>query len=100
MSVEALEIPLPDGAHPSDDERAMLAALCRLVLSLRTGGDPPWRAGERRLEQAGWRVQWTLAWLAEARRGSQRERGYGRTLAEAFGELEQSAMLDECEGCP
>jgi hypothetical protein len=100
MSVEALEITLPDGAHATDDERSMLEALCRLILSVRAEGDHPWRDGVRRLEAAGWRLHWTLAWLAEARRGGQVEQGYGRTLAEAFDELEQNVMLDEVEGCP
>jgi hypothetical protein len=100
MSVEALEIPLPDDAHPTDDERAMLEALCRLILAVRADGDPPWRTVARRLEAVGWEVHWRLAWLAEARRGPEREQGFGRTLAEAFSELDQSAMLDELEGCP
>ena len=97
---ETLTIPLPDDAHPTDDERAMLEALGRLMLTVRADGDPPWRAVARRLETAGWDLHWRLAWLAEARRGPEREQGYGRTLDEAFGELEQSAMLDELGGCP
>jgi hypothetical protein len=100
VDVETLEIPLPDGAHATEDERAMLETLCRLVLTVRSEGEPPWRDGVRRLEAAGWGIHWKLAWLAEAHRGAQVEQGYGRTLAEAYDELEQNAMLDECEGCP
>jgi hypothetical protein len=97
---DTLEIPLPDDAHPTDDERTMLDALSRLVLAVRADGDPAWRATVRRLESAGWSVHWRLAWLAEAQRGPAREAGFGRTLADALSELEQTAMLDECEGCP
>jgi hypothetical protein len=100
VETQALEIPLPDDAHPTDDERAMLEALCRLILAVRADGDPPWRAVARRLETAGWDIHWRLAWLADARRGPECEQGFGRTLDEAFGELEQSAMLGELEGCP
>jgi hypothetical protein len=78
----------------------MLEALCRLLLAVQADGDPPWRAVARRLAAVGWDVHWRLAWLAEARRGAVREQGFGRTLDEALGELEQSAMLDELEGCP
>jgi hypothetical protein len=52
------------------------------------------------LTAAGWEIRWRLAWLAEARRGAEREQGFGRTRAEAFSELEQATLLDECEGCP
>jgi hypothetical protein len=59
-----------------------------------------WHATAERLKCAGWAVHWHRGWIAEARREGHFERGVGRTLDEAFAEVQQMAQLDQVEGCP
>lgn len=63
-------------------------------------GHEPWRETVERLECAGWEVHWHKGWIAEARCKGHIERGVGRTLEEAFEEVQQMAQLDQVEGCP
>jgi hypothetical protein len=97
---QAIEVPLPEGAEPTADERALLEELCRTIVGLQFDGHEPWRRVAGRLECAGWNVHWRVGWIAEARREDHFERGVGRSLDEAFVELEQLTLLDEVEGCP
>ncbi len=100
VGTHAIEIPLPEGAEPTGDERALLEELCRAIVGLRYEGGEPWRAVAEQLECAGWDVHWRVGWIAEGRREGHYERGLGRTLDEAFAELEQLTLLDQVEGCP
>jgi len=100
MIAHPIEIPLPEGAEPSADERELLADLCRTIVGLRFEGHEPWRRTAERLECEGWEVHWRVGWIAEARRKGCLERGVGRTLDEAFVELQQMVQLDRLEGCP
>lgn len=100
VATQAIEIPLPEGAEPSADERELLEDLCRTIVGLRYEGQEAWRATVERLDCLGWEVHWHVGWIAEARRKGYLERGVGRTLDEAFAELQQMAQLDEVEGCP
>ena len=100
LGTHGIEIPLPEGAEPTKDERALLEELCRTIVGLRYEGHEPWRTTAERLECAGWEVHWRVGWIAEARRTGYFERGLGRTLDEAFAELEQMTRLDQVEGCP
>jgi hypothetical protein len=45
-------------------------------------------------------VHWHRGWIAEARREGHFERGVGRTLDQAFAEVQQMTQLDQVEGCP
>jgi hypothetical protein len=59
-----------------------------------------WHATVERLKCAGWEVHWHRGWIAEARKETHYERTAGRTLDEAFAELQQMTQLDQVEGCP
>lgn len=100
LATHAIEIPLPEGASPTPDERTLLEDLCRTIVGLRFEREERWREVARQLELLGWDVHWRLAWIAEGRRRGCIEQGLGETLDEAFTELEQLTLLDQLEGCP
>jgi hypothetical protein len=99
-ATQTIGIPLPEGVRASDDELAYLEQLCRAVVGLRYDDDPRWERIAGQLEHAGWQVNWGLTFYAEARRGGHVEQALGRTRGEAFDELCQLTLLDECGGCP
>jgi hypothetical protein len=100
VGTHAIEIPLPEGAEPSADERELLEELCRAIVGLRFEGHEPWRTTAEQMECSGWEVHWHVGWIAEARRETHYERAAGRTLDEAFAELQQMVQIDQVEGCP
>ena len=100
LATHAIEVPLPEGVEPSDDDRALLEALCTTIVGLRYSGSHAWEDTAEQLERAGWQVHWGLTWRAEARRGGHIEQADGRTRDEAFSELWQLTRLDEVDGCP
>jgi hypothetical protein len=93
-----LEIPLPEGADPVDDERELLAAACRTIVGLRYEGSHDWEAIKQRIEADGWSVHWRLGWIAEAKRGREFERAAGDSREEALRELEKLTQLDVVAG--
>jgi len=99
-AARALEIPLPEGVEPSEDDMAHLEWLCTALVGLRYAGSHAWEETVHKLERAGWKVHWGLTWRAEARRDGHVEQADGRTRDEAFTELWQLTRLDEVDGCP
>lgn len=59
-----------------------------------------WQHIKEELEAAGWAVTYERVWRARARRAGHIEDGLAGNLDEAFEELEQCTLLDNCEGCP
>jgi hypothetical protein len=101
VTTRAMEVPLPPDVEPTADERALVDMVCRAIFELRpTEGEPCWARTARLMRAAGWDVRWRLAWVAEGRRKGHIEEGLGETLDEAFGRLQELALLDEVEGCP
>jgi hypothetical protein len=101
IATHAIEVPVPPGVEPTEEERSLLEALSRAVFALRyEGSEPEWSRTASTLRRAGWDVHWRLNWVAEGRRGGHIEQGEGDSLDAALGELQQLTLLDEVEGCP
>ena len=100
LATHAIEIPLPEGVEPSDDDLALLQSLCTTIVGLRYAGSHAWEETLHKLERCGWHVSWGLRWRAEARRDGHIEQADGMTRDEAFSELWQLTRLDDVEGCP
>jgi hypothetical protein len=100
LATRAIEVPLPEGVEPTDDDVALLQSLCGAIVGLRYAGSHRWEETARRLENAGWRVHWGLTWFAEARRDAHIEQAIGTTRDDALAELWQLTRLDEVDGCP
>ena len=95
VATRVVEVPLPEGVEPSEDQLELLKASLQAIVSLRYEDGGRREALRRRLEADGWTVRMTLAWCVEARRGRDRERGLGRTRDEAFEELYALTSLDQ-----
>jgi len=59
-----------------------------------------WEQVAERLEEDGWTVKVGKVWLAEARKEGHIEQATGATRDEAFAQLCQLTLQDECNGCP
>jgi hypothetical protein len=97
-AARTIEVALPEGVDPSEDERELLEATCRTIVGLRFEGGRDWEQVMRRLEVDGWTVHWHLGWIAEAKRGREFERAAGHTREEALLELEKLTQLDTVTG--
>jgi len=95
-----IEIPLPEGAAPAEDDLEVLRAAVQAIVALRWDAGRRWEAIQRQLEADGWTVRSGLKWCAEARRGEHHEQAPGTTRDEAFAELLQLTRLDGEIGCP
>ena len=100
LATHAIEVPLPEGVEPDDDDVALLEALFSTIVGLRYAGSHRWEETAVQLENAGWRVHWGLTWFAEARRGTHIEQATGKTRDDALAEIWQLTRLDEVDGCP
>jgi len=100
LATHAIEVPLPEGVEPTDDDVALLESLCATIVGLRYAGSHRWEETAVKLEHAGWRVHWGLTWFAEARRETHIERATGKTRDDALDELWQLTLVDEVDGCP
>ena len=100
LATHAIEVPLPEGVEPSDDDVALLESLFATIVGLRYAGSHRWEETALRLENAGWRVHWGLRWFAEARRGGHIEQATGKTRDDALAEIWQLTRVDEVDGCP
>ena len=87
VATHSVEIPIPEGVELSEDQRELLEASLLAIVTLHCEDGGPHEALRRKLEAEGWSVKTTLTWCAEARRGRELERAFGRTRDEAFGEL-------------
>jgi len=97
---ETRGIPLPEGIELSEFDRELVAAIAQTIAGSRHEAVHPWRESARRLEAAGWKVDWRIAWVAEARKGATHEQAVGHTLDEAYAQLWDLTLLDAVEGCP
>jgi len=100
LATHAIEVPLPAGVEPTEDDLALLESLCTTIVGLRYAGSHAWEETLHKLQRCGWEVHWGLVWRAEARREGHIEQADGKTRDEAFAELWQLTRLDEVEGCP
>lgn len=94
----SLEIPLPEGVEPNDEQMELLRATLGAVLALHYERARSFEEVKRKLEAEGWQVRTSLGWCVEARRGREREEALGRTRDEAFDELLRLTRLDDAGG--
>ena len=97
---DTIEVPLPEGVHPSKLDLELLKATFQAIVTLRTEGGKEWEQVLCQLERDGWSVRWGLCWHAEAKRGEDFETASGKTLDATFTELAQLARLDMVGHCP
>ena len=93
-ATQSIEVQLPADAPVEPADRELLRATLQALVSLRCERGRAWDEVRRRLEGEGWRVDWNLNWRVRARRGEESEEAAGKTLDEAFAELEQLVRLD------
>ena len=95
VATRFVEIPIPEGVELSEDQRELLEASLQAIVSLHCEDGGRHEAMRRKLVAGGWSVKTALAWCAEARRGHDLERGFGRTRDEAFEELCSLVAFDQ-----
>jgi hypothetical protein len=95
---KSIEVRLPAGARPSQEDLELLDATFQAIVSLRFQGGHTWDQVERLLVESGWNVRSRLMWVAEARRGREIEQAVGATKDEAYDQLQQLTRLDEVTG--
>jgi hypothetical protein len=98
MAGQILHIPLPEDMPPTNAE--LLKATFQTIINLRCDCSCEWDRTVRELELDGWRVNWKLMWVAEAKRGEDFEQASGKTLDDVFSQLQQLTRLDAVAGCP
>lgn len=94
-----VEVRLPDGAEPTQEELDQLQGIFEAIVTLRF---KPGQVGEAEgiLAGEGWAVRTYLAWKAEARRGTEWEQVNGTTRAEALKQLLQLVRADQVISAP
>lgn len=101
VETQVLEVALPEGVAPGDEERELLQAMLEAIAAMRFEHGATWPAQWRRLEAEGWTLKARLGWCVEARRGRDLERAHGPTRDKAVAELYELTRLDaEPEGRP
>jgi hypothetical protein len=98
VATHVLEIPLPEGVEPGEQEVELLTDALRVLVALRHDRVPGWEERRERLEADGWKLSARFGWQAEARRGHDCERAFGLTRDEAFEEVYQLTRLDDDAG--
>ncbi len=95
---QILHIPLPEDMPPTNAE--LLKATFQAIINLRCDCSCEWERMLNDLKRDGWKVDWKLTWIAEAKRGGDFEQASGQKLDEVFSQLEQLTRLDTVAGCP
>ena len=99
-SSQVIEVPLPNGAIPSEADLALVKAACQSVVSICLDPRQEWFGKLRQLEGEEWNVNWGLLWSAEASKGRCSEAVTAPTIEEAFERLAGLTRLHCVEGCP
>ena len=97
---KVIEVPLPDGANPSNDDLDLLQTAFQALVALRYENGRAWERIERELAADGWTVRARLMWVAEASKGRDFEQAAGPTKDEAFAQLLELTRMDEVPEVP
>jgi len=95
-----IQVPLPAGVEPTGEDLELLDAACRAIVDVRFAHGGEGASETRNLEAEGWIVSSRLMWVAEARKGREREQACGRTRQEALEQLHELAKIDDVARVP
>jgi hypothetical protein len=89
-----IEVPVPTDANATSEELDLLESAFQAIVELRFPRGREWERVQRALAAEGWTAQVRLMWVADARRGHEQEMAVGRTLDEAFVQLQEQTRMD------